>query len=123
MTSGPGEEPEPNRGEPRSERVAPKLTAVSIGGGVLTAVGALAAGAQLLDYIQSGKFNLIASAFFAGLAALGIAGLLARKDRKAVLIGAVGAVSVFTVAFAAVALARVGGSAPVPYHNRANSRT
>ncbi|MCA1672871.1 MAG: discoidin domain-containing protein [Actinobacteria bacterium] len=64
------------------------------------------------DYIQSGKFNLIVSAFFAGLAALGIAGLLARKDRKAVLLGAGGAVLVFVAVFAAFVLFPAGSFIP-----------
>jgi len=64
MTSGPGEEPEPKRGEPRLKRMVPKLTVANIVGGALTTVGALAAGAQLLDYIQSGKLNFIMSAVF-----------------------------------------------------------
>lgn len=69
-------------------------------------VGAVVALAQVYQYHVDGRFNLVLAGIFTVLAVLGAVGLLAVKNRRAAVIGAVAMVCAVGAAFCAVYFVR-----------------
>jgi len=59
-----------------------RLTPLQIAGGVLAVLGGLAAVVQLLDYVKSGKLNLILASIVGAVAVGGVATILVRRARR-----------------------------------------
>jgi len=83
-----------------------RLTPLQIAGGVLAVLGGLAAVVQLLDYVKSGKLNLILASIVGAVAVGGVAAILVRRARRDAWIGAGLAFLVVVAAYGAVALYR-----------------
>ena len=89
-----------------------RLTPLQIAGGVLAVLGGLAAVVQLLDYVKSGKLNLILASIVGAVAVGGVAAILVRRARRDAWIGAGLAFLVVVAAYGAVALYRSDVTSP-----------
>jgi len=83
-----------------------RLTPLQIAGSVLAVLGGLAAVVQLLDYVKSGKLNLILASIVGAVAVGGVAAILVQRARRDAWIGAGLAFLVVVAAYGAVALYR-----------------
>lgn len=82
-----------------------RFTPLQIAGGVLTVLGALAAVVQLLDYVKSGKLNLVLASIVGAVAVVGVAAISRQRARPAAAwIGAFLAVIVVVSSYVAVKL-------------------
>lgn len=86
--------------------LAGRARAAKVISNVILAVGGITAIAQLVDYIQSGKFNLILSAISALMLAVGIIVLFTLKKRRSALMGAAIMLAIILFAVGAIFFAR-----------------